>query len=290
LPQCTLAFQRESNKRQLRTQGRHHKLHEIPDVKNKIPEFLLLLTLSLPCAADSIIIFGNANKNPKVYLEDKRPRGTLVEIMKYVDQRLPENFTYELYPWSRSYQRMLKGEGGIIGLSMNDDRLKVLDYSDAMYFDERLLVVTKGNEFNYQSIDDLKEKTVGVFRGVSYGEEYEQAKNRIFIIDEDSSPQQRLLKLLYQRIDVAMIGPGLTAFNIAIQQDPRLIQRKDQFVILPVPFKRDPNYLGFAKSANRKPFLLRFNEILKQGFDSGELQKIILGEIHLRKSAQPESR
>jgi hypothetical protein len=75
-----------------------------------------------------------------------------------------------------------------------------------------------------------------------------------------------------------MIGPGRTAFNIAIEQDHRLIQKKDQFVILPIPFKRDPNYLGFAKSANMKPFLLRFNAVLKQGFESGDLQKIIRGD------------
>jgi polar amino acid transport system substrate-binding protein len=108
--------------------------------------------------------------------------------MQYVDQLPPDNFTNELYPWRRSYPRMLEGEGGIIGLSMNDDRLKILDYSDAMYYDERLLVVTKGNEFNYSSIDDLKGKAIGVFTGVSYGEDYEQAKGRIFTVDEDSSP------------------------------------------------------------------------------------------------------
>ena len=49
---------------------------------------------------------------------------------------------------------------------------------------------------------------MGSLRGASYGEEFEIGKKNAFEIDEDDNLEQRLLKLLRKRIDVALIGPG----------------------------------------------------------------------------------
>ena len=240
----------------------------------------LVTVLSLMCACsslgDPIVIFGNDEKPPKNYLENDQPIGILIEIMQYADQRLPQSFEYRLYPWNRAYRNTLEAKGGLIGLSMNNDRLKIFDYSEVMYYEELLLVVLKGNEFPYADIDDLSGKRVGYLRGASYGEDFEESrKNKVFQIDEDSSQRQRLLKLLHGRIEVAIIGPGKFALDRAIEGDIRLQRARNQFVILPEPLKRDPNYLGFAKSMDMKGFLNQFNAVLQEGYDSGELQRII---------------
>jgi len=145
-----------------------------------------------------------------------------------------------------------------------------------MYYDDMLLVVIKGNEFNYNNIVDLKGKKVGTVRGVSFGEEFDKAVNdNLFKVIEDDNPRHRLVKLLRGHMDVALIGPGKTGIYDAIKKDPYLIKNKDKFVILPVPFNRDPNYLGISKEMNKKDFLKKFNKSLQKGHESGTFKNII---------------
>jgi len=227
------------------------------------------------CFGEEIIILGNHDKPPKYYLENKEAKGILIDIMKYVDKNIPKSFKYKLYPWKRAYTKAVNGEGGVIGLSMNSERLKIFDYSDVMFYEELVLVVLKGNEFIFEGIQDLKGKIVGYQRGSSYGEQFEKGKNKIFIPDEDKHGKQRLLKLLSKRIDVALMGPGKAGVDSIVNQSKELMERKDEFLILPKPFGRDPNYLGFAKTMNMKGFLKEFNNVLKQGMQSGAIQEII---------------
>jgi len=240
----------------------------------------LFIAYGSQCFSEEVIIMGNYDKPPKYYLENKEAKGILIDIMKYVDQNMSHSFAYRLYPWKRAYINAINREGGIVGLSMNSERLKIFDYSDVMFYDELVLVVLKGNEFAFEGVPDLKGKIVGVQRGSSYGEEFENGKNKIFTPDEDKHGKQRLLKLLTKRIDVAILGPGKAGLDGVINQSKELIKRKDEFVILPRPFKIDPNYLGFAKTMGMKGFLHEFNSVLAKGLQTGAIQKII--EKHIK--------
>jgi ABC-type amino acid transport substrate-binding protein len=236
---------------------------------------MLFFLHGTPVIADDILIVGNEYKPPKVYLEHGEPKGILVDIMRYIEQETGHRFTIQLYPWKRAYAMAENGEEGVIGLSMTKERLQIFDYSDVMYYDDMVLVVVKGHEFPFATIDDLAGKRVGVRRGSSYGDEFERGRKEIFEAEEDSNAIFRLKKLLAQRIDVALIGPGQAGLNQVLKDDPELFQRKDEFVILPTPFNRDPNYLGFAKSLNRQTLLQEVNQILRKGYEDGTIQRII---------------
>jgi polar amino acid transport system substrate-binding protein len=227
------------------------------------------------CFAEEIIIRGNFDKPPKIYQESGKAEGILIDIMKYIDQNMSQSFKYKLSPWKRAYENAKNGEGGVIGLSKNTDRLKIIDYSEVMFYDEVVLVVKKGNEFSFNSINDLKGKVVGYQYGASYGDEFEKGKNTIFIAEEDKSGKNRLLKLLVNRIDVAFLSPGKAGVNSVINQNKELLEKKNEFVILSEPFKVDPNYLGFAKTMNMQGFLKEFNKVLQKGWQTGDIQKII---------------
>ena len=221
------------------------------------------------------MILGNDSKRPKYYLNNGQPEGILVDIMRYFQTESEHALDIRLMPWRRAYQHALNGEGGIIGLSKNRERLALFDYSDVVYYDDILLVVSIGNEFPFESVEDLKGKTIGVERGASYGDEFEKGRHTIFRIDEDNDVVLRLKKLLGGRFDAALIGPGVAGVHAAIRSDPQLLERKDEFRILPKPFCRDPNYLGFAKRMQMGAFLKAFNERLKKGKETGAIQKII---------------
>lgn len=242
----------------------------------KFLAFILLCTIPAFGAACDIPFFGNHNKPPKYWLEDGVAKGFLIDMMAYIGKEMGCTFDIQLYPWARAYKKAEIGHGGIIGLSMTEERLRLFDYSDVMYVDELLLVVKKGKEFHFESVSDLKGKTVGVTRGAKYGSAYSEAvEEGVFVVSEDDSQISRFKKLLRERIDVMIVGPGVAGFESILQSAPELLEQREQFVILPVPFKKDPNYMGVPKSLNQGDFIQRFNNALQKGKDSGEIAKII---------------
>ncbi|GAK58371.1 amino acid ABC transporter substrate-binding protein, PAAT family [Candidatus Vecturithrix granuli] len=238
---------------------------------------MILLLLATGVFGEEITILGNDYSPPKIFMDGETPAGILTDIVKYLDQQMPDyTFKIELYPWVRAYENAVEGKGGIIGLSMTEERLKIFDYSEPVYYDEVAIVVLKGQEFPFETIEDLQGKTIGIGRGGSFGEEYEKAKQAgLFKIEEDNGPVMRLRKLLAKRMDCAFINPGEVALHYTVKQDEELLRHKEEFVVLPTPFKRDPNFLGFSKKMGMANFLQAFNAELKKAYESGAIQKII---------------
>ena len=142
---------------------------------------LIFILFVIQINAQKISIYGNESKPPKYFLKEDTAKGILIEIMNYISKDINQDFEYKLQPWKRAYRNAINSKGGIIGLSKNLERLKIFDYSEVMYYDSLILVVLKGNEFEFNNIYDLKDKIVGVQRASSYGDEFEEAK-KLFIL------------------------------------------------------------------------------------------------------------
>jgi polar amino acid transport system substrate-binding protein len=227
-------------------------------------------------AAD-IAVFSGDGSPPKMYLQDGKSRGILVDILQYADQHMPQHqFQVKLFPWARAYQQALVGRGGVAGLSWTHRRDDLFDYSEPLFFDEVVIVVRKGHEFRFNSIDDLKGKRLGVVHGAAFGEAFDKAqKAGFFIVDGDSGAQNRIQKLLRGRIDCALFNVGKVGFEEALRINNVFSTLKDKLVVLPVPFRKDPNFLAFPKSLKMKPWLAEFDEVIKKGYARGDIQKIV---------------
>lgn len=240
---------------------------------------LLLGLLLLPAmgnAAPPITIFGNYSKPPKIFADDSgTPAGILVDILRELEPLTGLTFHISLHPWKRAYALAEAGRGGVTGLSMTSERLKIFDYTDVVYYDDLILIVRKGEEFSFRSMEDLRGKVIGSRMGSVYGEEFAAAKDAFLTLDEDTGGLvNRLEKLLAGRIDVAIAGPGRAGFNAALAKSPTLQQAKDKFSILSEPLKRDPNYIGFAKSANKTEAVQRINDGLARLWSNGTIAAI----------------
>lgn len=222
--------------------------------------------------AEEMLITGNAFKQPKIWKEGKKATGILVDIMKYVGAEMGTDYKIKLSNWARAYDSAVKGKSGIVGISKTEERLKLFDYSEPLYYDEVILVVKRGNEFTFERNEDLTGKKIGVCRNCSFGPEYEEAK-KFFKMHEDNRNTQRLKLLLAGRTDAAIFSPGEASLNLALNEDPSL--SREQFSILKRPITRDPNHLAFAKKMKMKKFLAKFNQVLKKGYETGDIQKII---------------
>ncbi|HYC41740.1 MAG TPA: transporter substrate-binding domain-containing protein [Noviherbaspirillum sp.] len=250
-------------------------------IKRCLAVLAVLLGTFVPASAEEVRITGNEARPPKIFNDqDGVAQGILIEIMRYVQMQTGIKFTYTLYPWSRAYKSAQNGEAGIIGLSMSRERQAIFDYTqEPLFYDELVLVVKAGKEFPFSTVNDLREKTVGVCRGCSYGEAYEQAvRDKIFEPVQGDSPNAQLAMLLHDRIDAVLIPVGRVGLEESLrgkQSGVDLLKHRDKFVILPQPFARDPNYLAFAKTMDKKKLLARVDRVLKKGHESGEIKRLV---------------
>lgn len=222
---------------------------------------------------EEIKIFGNEARPPKIWLEGGTPKGILVDILRYAEPELGIKFKIELYPMARAIKYSYDNNGGVIGFSKTEDRLRDFDYSDPVYTDDIILVVKKGREFKFEKIEDLREKTVVYQRGASYGPVFEEAK-KVFVPVETNNSVSGLLFINAERADAIVISPGIKALQ-ALLDDQLLVNLKNAFVPLPNPLAIDQNYLAFHKDMKMGDFIKRFNILIKKGKESGDINRII---------------
>ena len=240
----------------------------------------VVLMASLAAVAASwaaeIDVFGSDYSIPKAYVQNGENKGILVDILKYIDEKLPNHqFTVKLAPWSRAYKSAVDGEGGIVGISRTAERKILFDYSESLYTDNVVIVVLAGKAFDYKGISDLNGKTIGIGRRGSYGDAFDSAhKAGLFRLEEDSGPDSRLRKLLAGRMDGGLFNGGAAGFQQVLQQDRELYAQRDKFEVLPVPLKIDPNYLAFSKNLRQQDLLNEVNKILRAGHANGDLARI----------------
>jgi len=237
---------------------------------------LCLLFTSMTSQACNIDIYANQNMKPKIYIEDGKPAGILVEMMSFIAQDINCQFNYKFSTWARAYKNMLNGKGAVIGISKGLSREKLINYSDAIFTEEMLLVTHIDNVFQYNNIDDLLGKTVIASRGAYFGDKFEQAvMNKLLtFVPDNGDIAKRLERVARGRVDIAIISPGKYAFKNAFIKHSELLALKDQLYIVPTVFRRDLNFLGFSKKHNHKAFLEKFNLSLKKGHQSGAFKAI----------------
>lgn len=238
---------------------------------------LLGLGCALAAWSADLTIYGGDSSPPKMFVQEGKARGILIDILQYADQELRDDeLRIELYPWARAYRYATSGIGGIVGLSWTQERSILFDYSDPVYVDDVVIVVRKDKQFSFKELADLQGKRVGLGRGGSYGEAFEKAREAgLFVVDGDGGATDRLNKLVVGRLDCALFNAGKAGFEELLRSNKALEALRDTLVVLPVPLRSDPNFLAFPKNMQMKPWLERFNQVIKKGYARGDIQKII---------------
>lgn len=213
---------------------------------------------------ETLVVFSDENYPPIVYIQDGKPAGKFVEILRRASQITGDRYDLQLFPWKRAYEQARQGLGAVIGVSLNAERSEIFDFSDPLYNDDLQIVVLKDRPFKFTQLVDLKGKTLGGVLGASYGDMIDKAiEQGLFFVDRDLSQVNRLKMLLAQRIDGAIIGNGMEGFEAILQSDPELYAQRTKLTVLKTPLARDPLYLAIAKSMNKKPVIERFNKALR---------------------------
>lgn len=236
---------------------------------------VVLAGMCLQVQADTLVVLGDDAYKPVAYLKDSKPAGLLPAVLLAASRHTGDTYDLRLSPWRRAYEFSLRGDGGLVGISFNQERDKVFDFSKAVYDDNIQIVMLKAKGFAFSKLDDLKGKTIGGINGASYGDEVDKAiAAGLFVVERDVSQTGRLRKVLAGRLDAAFVGNGQAGFEAAINSHDELRQKRDLLAVLPTPLTRDPLHLAFPKSMGQRAALDRFDAAIEKMRKSGELKRL----------------
>lgn len=237
----------------------------------KISRFLLLITfacVALSARAAPVVAIDNANP-PFMYQEAGQAKGLYPVLLRAVFKRAGIEVEVRAIPWKRALRMGENGRVGIGGIYKTAPRLEVFDYSQPIFEEKLLVYVRKGAALKFEQVGDLHGKRVGVIRGWSYTEEFDQAlKSGRILATESSSDEANFRMLASGRLDAVI------AIELAGQ---RLIQQLElsRMQALEPPLSINPTYLVFAKKAQQQALLQRFDQSLQEMREDGSFDRLV---------------
>ncbi|MFZ6754901.1 substrate-binding periplasmic protein [Undibacterium sp. Dicai25W] len=211
-------------------------------------------------------------------------RDNVRAVLTYFERQLHIQFEIHRYPLPRILAYAKNGEGIVFGLSKNRERLSQLVFSEAVYANTVWMIARSDNTFKFDSIADLKGRTIGIVRGASYGDDFDKQSNVLFKVEDDvSSNSSRLKKLLNKRMDVMLLSTSFTqavdvenylrqGFRVEGQTDEQNMQ--SGFVVLNKPLMSDDLHFATAPGAG-EVWINKLNQAIISGKKSGEIARLI---------------
>ncbi len=232
---------------------------------------LAVCAMALPTLAQGLLINFDEAHPPYMQDDSGQVRGIYPALVAAAFARINTPVRLEAKPWARAIRELDGGTAGLGGIYKNAERLKKYDYSEALLVETITVYVHKDRSLAYTQLGDLFGKRVGVMRGWSYGDAFDQGRTGGLIQAESvSSDEQNFQKLERGRIDALLaigdsVAPLLAAYPNIRASGPPLIQA--------------PAFLAFAKEANLAPLLRRFDQAIRDMKASGEFHQILSAEL-----------
>ncbi|WP_394781850.1 substrate-binding periplasmic protein [Undibacterium sp.] len=224
--------------------------------------------------------------------EMKNEQGTSIPLLKewrrifnVVEQGIGVEFDIRIYPWPRALANAREGEGLVFGLAKTRERSQVFHFTEPVFASYVWLVTRSDSAFAFNGVSDLKGKSVGVVRGVSYGDEFDQQKNKVFRLEEDNaSLSSRLQKLERRRMDVMLFShresnpdevAAIINRFIADQMNSQSFTSGTSFTVLRRPLQAVDIY--FAIKADKDDGIIdKMNGAIIRAKKSGEISRILM--------------
>ncbi|TDT88652.1 amino acid ABC transporter substrate-binding protein (PAAT family) [Pseudodesulfovibrio indicus] len=170
---------------------------------------LLLLSAlsSVPAAAgERQTIHLAAFDYPPFYMEERgQVNGIAVELGRALFNRLDLNVEFTMYPLKRALSYLQSGEkDGVLILIRTPERERYAAFTDPVMTVRGLIwssAEREGGPVNFDKLEDLRDYTIGVTLGYSYGERFDEMLENMRV-DTASTDYANYRKLLSGRIDI----------------------------------------------------------------------------------------
>ncbi len=244
-------------------------------IKEILRGMLVLLMVSLssttvPAQSEKVIVAVDNGYPPYMYGTKENAKGLYPEQIKAVFSRIGVEVDVQALPWKRALRAGEEGTAAVGGIYKNKKRLKIYDYSQPIFEETLAIYVSKGAAFPFRELSDLEGKNIGINRGWSYGEAFDNArKEDLFRVQEANTNQANFQKLVSKRIDCFIVD------QLAASQIIRRKNLRDKVEKLEQPAAINKAYIVFSKSMKKKELLFRFNRALSEMKEDGSYEKIV---------------
>ncbi|MFZ6655769.1 substrate-binding periplasmic protein [Undibacterium sp. TJN19] len=233
----------------------------------KVLSLVLLGSLLLPCPTEVLA----ATREVVVLIPDPiNAKGEHAPIpadrqrmLDYIAREADVHFDVQRYPWKRIFMLAEGGEGMIFGLSKTAARQRIYHFSRPIYANYVWLVTRADARFAFKTLADLKGKSIGIVAGTSYGDRFDEQKDKLFRVETDTNSMvARFNKLINRRMDAMVIhDPGSDARSLEDRINRyvgRQLAAEDKppvsFSVLPYPLLVDD--IHFAIRADKDDGLM----------------------------------
>ena len=198
---------------------------------------------------------------PYYYEEDNIPRGLQYELAKIVFDKMHLGFKLTFVPWKRALLMAESGKvDGIFGLRKTEERQRWLIYPEEPLMNVVTVIFKRADDpFEYNGIQSLKGKKVGITKGYTYGSNFDNST--LFEKEQVSSIRHNFLKLLAGRIDLVAgyRAVGIhTVHNMNLQERIAICSNSVYTTALYIGFTKVP---GYGKISHK--FSQKLNEFKK---------------------------
>ncbi|GGX39932.1 substrate-binding periplasmic protein [Saccharospirillum salsuginis] len=162
---------------------------------------LVLLALVLGFAqADTI----TAAQDPwPPFVQDQAEAGLSVDLVRAALEHEGYEVEMTIMPWARAIDQVKNGNIDVLVATWyTEERTAYLRYSEPYMQNQLKFIKQAGDDFEFEGLESLSGKTVGVVRGYGYGDEFLNATN--FSRPETNNIASNLLKLDAGRIDLTL--------------------------------------------------------------------------------------
>lgn len=243
-----------------------------PSVTNAAQEIVVLVSFDASTQQSSAPLSKNAKR-----------------LFQYLEAETKVHFHVSPVPWKRALISASSGQGFLYGAAKNSEREKHLKFSEPIFSDTVWLVKRCDSSLKFGVLSDLKDKSIGVIRGASYGDEFDQATNVIFSVQLDAnSNEARFAKLLRKRTDALVIYSQVpSAVTLESDLNGRFgylasaeagDMKARPFCVLPKPVSTRSIHFAVAPGYDDQ-YLERLNAALIKARTSGKLGEIFSGSL-----------
>lgn len=222
------------------------------------PLFALVVSALTAAVAAAPLQIACDDLPPYAFLEAGEPTGYSIEMTQAVFRRLGVAVEFRLYPWQRAVVMAREGAtDALLNVSYQPDRDNMLRYTpgqkqyletgkvdDQLWESEYVFFINRLDagrldSGSYQEVD-AKDLRVGVNRGFSYNEEFQNASfKRVF----HNRPQESMAALLNRDIDLYACDRSVGLWLA------KTLKMDDQITFVPKTLFSKPYTLAFTRRA-----------------------------------------
>ena len=215
----------------------------------------------------TLVVATNAEFPPYEYVSEKQIVGIDMDIMQAICDELGMELKIENMKFDSIIASVNAGKAdiGAAGMTVTEDRLKNIDFSDSYTTSKQVIIVCDEKSDEITGVDDLTGKRIGVQLGTTgdiYATDYE---------DEGTAKVERYNKaadaiqaLKQKKIDCVILDEQPAKAFAAVNTDIKILE--EEFTV--------EDYALCVKKGN-KELLNKINQTLKKLKENGTLQKII---------------